>query len=136
MAYLLKSDDPRTWDLTGYRATQLRFDAESFRVEAWTLSATFDVRIGTPFQFTDVNGVTIELDPENSLSLAPLLALVGNELQSLTVTRIGGLTLQFADGARLVVSSHPAFEAWEVRGGGALEHVGYLASPGSGSPWG
>ncbi len=136
MAHLHKTDDARTWDLSGYRATQFRIDAESVRVEAWTLSAAFDVRFGTPFQFTDAGGETIELDPENSVSLAPLLTLVGKDLATLVVTLDGELTLQFTDGSRLAAASHPAFEAWEVRGSGALGHVGYLASAGGGSPWG
>ena len=136
MAQLSDSGDAQTWDLTGYRVTQLVVDPASVRLQAWTLAATLEVRFGAPFHVRRPGGEHIELDPERSRELAPVLQFVGAELASLTVTRGGALSLALADGARLEVESHPVYEAFEVRGSGALEQVGYLASPGGGSPWG
>ena len=136
MAHLTETPDTRTWDLTGYRVTQLHIDAESVRIEVWTLAAAFEIRLGVPFRLLSSDGATTILDPEQSSELAPMLQLIGGSLSALCVRRSGNLVLTFADGRRLEADSHPAYEAWEVRGAGALEAIGYLASPGGGSPWG
>jgi hypothetical protein len=136
MAHLTDSGDAQTWDLAGYRVTQLVIDTASVRVEAWTLAAALEVRFGAPFRVLRPGGEGVDLDPARSRELAPLLEFVGVELASLTVTRAGALSLALVDGTRLQVASHPVYEAFEARGSGALEHVGYLASPGGGSPWG
>jgi Family of unknown function (DUF6188) len=136
MTHHTDSSDEQIRDLTGYRLTQLVVDRASVRIDAWMLAAALEVRFGAPFRVRWASGEATELDPERPRELAPLLGLIGAELGSLTVTRVGTLSLALADGTRLEVESHSVYEAFEVRGSGALERVGYLASPGGGSPWG
>ena len=135
-AALQVSDDAHAWAFTEQRITQLCVDPASCRLESWTLQASFIVRIGVPFQYSSADGTSRRIDPENPVEVAPLLALVGTSVDSLIVTRAGSLALTLSDGSSLAIDSHPTYEAFEVQGGGALEGMGYLASPGGGPPWG
>ena len=136
MAYLTESADEHNWDLAGYRVIELTVDVGSVRLRVWTTHAEFVVRLGASFVVVPAAGASLRIDPEHRDELLPVLRLLTAELAGLRVTRAGALTLTFADGTAIHADADPAFEAWEVEGGGALEHIGYLASPGGGSPWG
>ena len=135
-AALQATDDVHSWSFTEQRITQICVDPASCRIESWTLHGSFVLRFGVPFEYVSPEGTSRRIDPERPLEVAPLLPLIGTSVTSLVVTRAGTLALSIADGSSLRVESHPQFEAFEVQGGGALEGMGYLASPGGASPWG
>ena len=131
-----QSPDEHRWQFNGHRVTQLMIDLGSFRFQSWALDASAEVRCGVPFTFREVGGRSLTIDPEHPEQLAPLLTLLGRSIDTLRVHRSGELAVAFGDGSVLFVSPHPRFEAWEVRGGGALEGLDYLCDVGGGSPWG
>jgi hypothetical protein len=135
-ATLDESYERHVWTLSGHRVTQVCVDPSSCRLQAWSLQASLEIRFGVPFQLVLADASSREIDPEAPEQVAPLLTSIGREVLRLTVTRSGSLELRLSDGSVISVDSHPRYEAFEVVGGGALEGMGYLASPGGGSPWG
>lgn len=131
-----KSYDEHTWTFTEHEITQVIVDPASVRLVSWRLDGAFDLRLGVPFEFTRVDGSSDTLDPERPTTLAPVLSFVGRSVGSVVVTRNGDLTLRFGDDSFVRVTSHAAFEAFEVSGEGMLADFNYLATPGGGSPWG
>jgi hypothetical protein len=95
-----------------------------------------EIRLGATFLLSEPDGSERTIEPEAPEQLAPLLTLVGRMLAELTVTREGSLRITFSDGTTIAIDSHAQFEAFEVRGSGALESLAYLACRGGGSPWG
>ena len=129
------SPDEHRWTLTGHRLTQLAVDLTSFRFQTWTLAASAEIRVATPFVFHEPDGVRRRLDPEEPEQLAPLLSLLGRTIELLVVTRRGELRVAFGDGSVLESEPHPRANAWEIQGGGALEGMAYRCPPGGGAPW-
>lgn len=123
------------WTFEGHRITQLTIDAGAVRIATWTLQASAEVRLDTPFRFVETDGTARRIDPDEPEQLAPLLTLVGRAVEQLTVTRAGELEVSFGDGSRLFAWPHPLHVAWHVAGGGALEGMAYQCVPGGGMPW-
>jgi hypothetical protein len=71
------------------------------------------IRIEGPFKFGG-EGRVLELKPENTSSLAPILSLMTTSMESLTVSSTGDLRIQFTSGALLSVAAGGQFEAWSV----------------------
>ena len=134
-ATLDESHERHIWTLSGHRVTQVCVDPDSCRLQAWSLQASLEIRFGVPFQLVLADASSREIDPEAPEQVAPLLTAIGREVLRLTVTRSGSLELRLSDGSVISVDSHPRYEAFEVVGGGALEGMAYLATPGGGSPW-
>lgn len=134
-AELDQSPDRHRWTLAGQRVTQLCVDATSARLHSWSLHASLDVRLSAPFALTQADGASRLLDPRAPEQLAPLLTLVGRAIESVTVEVEGRLTVALSDGTVLTAEAHPRLEAFDVRGGGALEGLEYRAAPGGGAPW-
>ena len=89
--------------------------------------------IETPFTLRDTAGSCHELDPNTSRSaLAPVIDLFFKSITGVTVTDRGTLTLDFDDGAQLIVSPHPQYESWELQGQGIS---GILVGPGGETGW-
>src|SRR5690606_22876220 len=120
----------------GRAVTMLILDRSGFRFHCWTLDGDLEVRLETPFEFHSPDGSQVSIDPEQPQTVAPLLNLVQAAVQQLRVKRSGELTVIFTDGTSLRAWPHPIFEAWEINGVGELGRIGYLCSPGDGSPWG
>lgn len=135
-AELSKSRDEHVWDLGGRAVTMLILDRSGFRFHCWTLDGDLEVRLETPFEFHSPDKSQVSIDPEQPQTVAPLLNLVQAAVQQLRVKRSGELTVIFTDGTSLRAWPHPIFEAWEINGVGELGRIGYLCSPGDGSPWG
>ena len=89
--------------------------------------------IETPFVLRDTAGKRHELDPNTSRSaLAPVIDLFFKTITAVTVTDRGTLTLDFDDGAQLVVSPDPQYESWELQGEGISS---ILVGPGGETHW-
>jgi hypothetical protein len=89
--------------------------------------------IGTPFVLRDAHGVLRDLDPTTSRSaLAPVIDLFFKTVTSLAVGDHGTLTLDFDDGAQLVVPLDEQYESWEPNGQGIS---GVLVGPGGETDW-
>ena len=127
--------DRHVWTLHDHRITQLVVELGAVRLVTWTLHASLDVRLGVPFSVRQADGIDRAADPDEPEQLAPLLTLVGRWLETVTVTESAELTLAFSDGTYVVTQPDPRYEAWQVQGGGALEGMAYVASPGGGRPW-
>lgn len=134
-ASLIESPDEHHWVLLEHRITQLTFDAASLRVQSWALDSSVDVRVAAPFTLRQPSGAARVLDPSQTETLAPVLALLRRPLRALTVTVRGELTVEFVDGSAVQVEASGREAAWEVQGGGALEGMSYRAPVGGGVPW-
>ena len=135
-AELHESLDQHNWELQDVTVTQLVLDPGGLRIVAWHVDGSAEFRLGSPFSYTEADGLAREIDPEQAEQVSPLLALVSRPLTRVTVERSGGLELAFGDGSLLRIDPDPQFEAWEARGEGAFEGLAYLCGPGGGSPWG
>jgi hypothetical protein len=127
-ATLVESPDEHHWVLLDHQVTSLVVDATSFRVQTWSLDASAEIRCAAPFILRQASGAERVLDPTDSETLAPILALVRRRLESITVTRDGELTAAFSGGLSLVVARRRGLLAWEVQGGGSLEGMSYRAA--------
>jgi hypothetical protein len=93
-----------------------------------------DLVIETSFVMHDAAGQCHELDPGTSRSaLAPVIDLFLRTITAVTVIDRGTLTLDFDNGAQLVVSPHPQYESWELQGEGISA---ILVGPGGRPPAG
>ncbi|HMG19526.1 MAG TPA: DUF6188 family protein [Gemmatimonadales bacterium] len=135
-AELHESLDQHAWKLQDVTVTQLVLDPGGLRIVAWHVDGSAEFRLGSPFSYTEADGLAREIDPEQAEQVSPLLALVGRPLTRITVERSGRLELAFGDGSLLRIDPDSQFEAWEARGKGAFEGLAYLCGPGGGSPWG
>ena len=130
-----KSADRHLWTFSDSEITQLTIDPSSVRIACWSLDAELEVRLGSPFLFEDAEGIQSQIDPGEPHQLAPMLSLIGVSLSQLDIAREGAIKLRFGDGSQIRAQPDPAYEAWEVNGGGAFDPIGYLCMPGGGSPW-
>lgn len=126
-ASLIPTDDEHHWVLLDHQVTALTVDPRALRFQTWSLDGSTDVRVAAPFALRVAGAAERTLDPVETLTLGPALALLRRRLASLTITRAGELTAEFADGGRLVVAPDRRAVAWEVHGGGALEGMAYRA---------
>jgi hypothetical protein len=124
-ATLIESPDEHHWVLLEHQVTQIIVDASSFRVQTWSLEGSAEIRCAAPFALRQSSGAERTIDPTETETLAPILALVRRRLESITVTRDGELTAAFSGGISLIVSGGRRTAAWEVQGGGALEGMSY-----------
>ena len=116
-ASLITSPDEHHWVLLDHQVTQLAVDVRAFRFQTWSLDASTEVRIAGPFVLRTPAGGERTLDPVETLTLAPALALLRRRLASLTISRAGELTAEFSDGTTLVAPPDRRVEAWELQGG-------------------
>lgn len=124
-ASLIPSPDEHHWVLLDHRITQLVLDTQSLRFQSWSLDGSTEVRIAGVFTLRQPGGAARELDPSDTVTLAPLLAIVRRRLASLTIARDGELTVDIEGGMALVVPASRRTDAWEVQGGGVLEGLSY-----------
>lgn len=129
---LIQSTDEHHWVLLDHRVTQLAVDARALRIQSWALDGSTELRVAAPFTLRGAGGAERTLDPVETLTLGPALALLRRRLASLTITRDGELTCDFGDGVALVVAPDRRIDAWELQGGGALEGMAYRCPPGGG----
>lgn len=130
-ATLIESPDEHHWVLLDHQVTQIVVDAGSFRVQTWSLDGSAEIRCSAPFALRQSSGAVRTLDPAETETLAPVLALLRRRLESITITRDGELTAAFSGGLSLVIGGRRAdgsgrrTAGWEVQGGGALEGMSY-----------
>jgi Family of unknown function (DUF6188) len=124
-ATLIESPDEHHWVLLDHQVTQIVVDANSFRVQTWSLDGSAEIRCSAPFTLRQASGAERTIDPAETETLAPVLALLRRRLESITITRDGELTAAFSGGTSLVVSGRRRAAGWEVQGGGALEGMSY-----------
>jgi hypothetical protein len=129
---LIQSTDEHHWVLLDHRITQLAVDASALRLQSWSLDGSTELRVAASFTLRGAGGAERTLDPVETLTLGPALALLRRRLASLTITRDGELTADFGDGVALVVAPDRRIDAWELQGGGALEGMAYRCPPGGG----
>ena len=134
-ASLIPTDDEHHWVLLDHQVTALTFDPRALRFQTWSLDGSTDVRVAAPFTPRLGGAAERTLDPIETLTLAPALALLRRRLASLTITRAGELTAEFADGGAIVVAPDRRAVAWQVHGGGALEGMAYEAPVAGDSLW-
>jgi hypothetical protein len=124
-ATLIESPDEHHWVLLDHQVTQIVVDTTSFRVQTWSLEGSAEIRCSAPFTLRQSSGAGRTIDPAETETLAPILALLRRRLESITVTREGELTAAFSGGVSFVVAGGRRSAAWEVQGGGALEGMSY-----------
>ncbi|HEX6631744.1 MAG TPA: DUF6188 family protein [Gemmatimonadaceae bacterium] len=129
---LIESPDEHHWVLLDHRVTQLAVDTGALRIQSWALDGSTELRVAAPFTLRGAGGAGRTLDPVETLTLGPALALLRRRLASVTITRDGELTADFGDGVALVVGPDRRIDAWELQGGGALEGMAYRCPPGGG----
>jgi hypothetical protein len=134
-ASLDESSDRHTWTFSNQPVTQVCLDRSSCRLESWSLHASLEIRLRTPFRLALPDGMSREIDPEAPETVAPILTLVDRQLLRMAVTRSASLEIDFSDGSMLTATAHHRNEAFEINGGGALEGMRYVARPGGGVPW-
>src|SRR5688500_10759815 len=89
------------WALAGHRVTQLSIDTTSTQLYSWSLQASLAVRFSAPFSVRQADGAERLVDPHAPEQLAPLLTLIGREIEVLIVERDGVLTVGLSDGTVL-----------------------------------
>jgi hypothetical protein len=130
-ATLIESPDEHHWVLLDHQVTQIVVDATSFRVQTWSLEGSAEIRCAAPFTLRQSSGAERLIDPTETETLAPLLALLRRRLESVTITRDGELTAAFSGGTTVIVRGRGGgaggrrSAGWEVQGGGALEGMSY-----------
>lgn len=131
------SADARVWDLSGLRLLRIVVGS-GVRFEIFAGGPGNDpdqITIIVEMEFTvRLGDVSSSVDPFNMESLAPALRLLDREVASITATRDGSLSLQFTDGAELLIGKNPEYTSWETHGSGALDSASMLCE--GGSPWG
>ena len=134
-ATLIESPDEHHWVLLDHQITQIAVDTSSFRIQTWSLEGSAEIRCSAPFTLRQASGSERIIDPTESETLAPLLALLRRRVESLTITREGELTVGFSGGSSIVVgaprtsgSGSRRAVGWEVQGGGALEGMSYAGA--------
>lgn len=80
------------------------------------------LRIGGTFKFVDAD-TTLELDPEQTMSLYPALSLSRKTVEVAIAEKSGTLRIDFTDGVKLSVEAREKYEAWELSGMGGLLFV-------------
>jgi hypothetical protein len=86
------------------------------------LSGGFEVRVETPFTLR-IDGVDREIEPARADDAAAVARLSGQIVSLARADDSGGLRIEFAGGARLLVEPDSTFEAWTVAGPGGLKVV-------------
>ena len=81
----------------------------------WTIKQWLHVRIEEPF-VVQTDGGSIECDPEDPASVAPLLGLHQAVVVEAVVYRTGSMTMTFNDGRVLEVPAGEKYEAFSVTG--------------------
>jgi hypothetical protein len=133
-ATLIESPDEHHWVLLDHQVTQLVIDVGSFRIQTWSLEGSAEIRCSAPFTLRHGVGSARTIDPSETETLAPILALLRRRLESITITRDGELTVAFSGGSSLVVRGRGTAGGgrrgarWEVQGGGALEGMSYVGA--------
>lgn len=133
-ASLIESEDEHHWVLLDHRLTELSVTSRNVRVRTWSLDGSVELLLATPFRLRLPNGTTRTLDPSRPESMGPLLAIVGRDVQSLTVWKAGSATMELADGLAIEATPDPRLMSWELLGGGVLEGLTYRAGAGA-FPW-
>ena len=105
-AELHESLDRHDWELQDVTVTQLVLDPGALRIVAWHADGSAEFRLGSPFSYTEADGLAREIDPEQAEQVSPLLALVSRPLTRITVERSGQLALAFGDGSLLRIEPH------------------------------
>ncbi len=124
-ASLIDSPDEHHWVLLDHRVTQLVFETQAVRFQSWSLDGSTEVRLAAPFTLRQPGGAERLLDPAETPTLGPLLALVRRRLTSLTIARDGELIADLEGGLAIIAPPSRREDAWEVQGGGALEGLSY-----------
>ena len=127
-ATLIESPDEHHWVLLDHQVTQIVVDASSFRVQTWSLDGSAEIRCSAAFVLRQSSGAGRTIDPAETETLAPILALLRRRLESITITRDGELTAAFSGGVSLAIQAGRRAAGWEVQGGGALEGMSYSGS--------
>jgi hypothetical protein len=135
-AYLDRAPERHTWTFSGSPVTQLVVDSASVRLQAWTLDATVELRLESPFRFTDAERGRVDVDPAAAVQVAPMLALLGVGLRRMILRRDGELVVEFASGALIEAAPDAGYEAYEVQVDGPGGRTAYLAMPGGAPLWG
>ena len=76
---------------------------------------TVDLYVETPFRLVGPNVDTCCV-PEESESLAPVLALVNKVISEVTIENSGRMMVVFESGLSLIVDPDAHYEAWQVGG--------------------
>jgi hypothetical protein len=91
--------------------TQLQIDFSfGFAIEMWLY-----LRIQTPFMYYD-GDTSAEIEPEDSLSIAPLLDIRRATVTLAEVYKDGRLRVEFANGNTIAVTPDAQYEAFWVSG--------------------
>ena len=101
------------WELPvdGTSVTQVRVDFAVtliFTVDRFSCS----VRVTNDFDLATGESVR-RFATDKPTDLGPMMALLGSEVRFALAHSTGALTIEFADGQRLLTSAHPTYEAWE-----------------------
>jgi len=131
---LTEFPDRRVWDLTGFTLSQicLHYQVTLLLCE---LGSSITVIIGNTFTLR-VGERLDQMDPEQAMTLGPILPLLHGSVATLTAFRSGQLLLSFDGGAEIEVPKDDQYESWQTFGDGELAEAGMLCSPHTGSPWG
>lgn len=143
---MVEYSDRRVWDLTGFELEQLRLayqlellfgGPESSKISSRTVPPSRSeiwVIIETSLTLR-LGATSVQVDPEKSASVAPVLPLLRQATASLTAFRNGTLRLTFEDGSEIEVLHHEQYESWHTYG--TEEYVGIRmeCTPHEGAPW-
>jgi hypothetical protein len=71
----------------------------------------------------ELNMREYHLSPENPCQLGPMFSILYHTVKSALAFKDGTLRVEFSNGDRLTVASHPKYEAWGIAGGRGLRIV-------------
>lgn len=132
-ASLIESEDEHHWVLLEHRVTEISLSTKVVRLRTWSLDASVEISLSSPFQLRLESGAVKSMDAARPESLSPLLAFLGSAVQSITVARDGEMTVELG-GAVIQAALDPRLVSWELLGGGVLEGMSYRGAPGQ-NPW-
>ncbi len=99
----------------GQKIFKLKLSAGEIELDLWDDFSTV-ISLGMKFDFVQ-HGQTRQLNAEDVVSLAPLLQLIGCEIESIVAGKSGFLHLRFSNKIEIQVPSDAGefrFEAWQI----------------------
>jgi hypothetical protein len=128
-------EDPRGWALSvrGWTITRCYIDPSGFGLLAdGGTGEILDVYIEGHFTLREAGHEESFRAGDGATRLAPLLTLMGRELNEVRVSRNSDLTVIFTDGSTLSAAPESDYEAWNLEVG----RVMFICTPGGGGPSG
>jgi hypothetical protein len=98
--------------VTGREITRLLIDYQ-LTLQVWIPKDTLEIKLATNFVFTSGQASYV-INPENRTDICRALTILHQELNTVTATNHGRLTITFQSGDQIISEPDEAYEAWSL----------------------